>query len=126
MPTATVTVTALTTHQLALSPQIKRKLLLALRTYTELSAQAKALQLAKHKQSKIVEDIQTELGESHIEIEGFKATVVAPIRHTLDKKRFVALGGDLDILERAMVDQSGKAYVKITAPNIADDNDDES
>ena len=117
MPTATVAATATTTHQLVIAPQLKRKLLLALRTYVELGVQKKALDLARSKQSKIVEDIQVELGESSLDIEGFKSTIVAPVRHTLDKKRYVALGGDLDLLERSMVDTPGKSYVRITPPN---------
>ena len=116
MSLATV-ITATTTHQLKLAPQLKKKLLLALRTYVELGAQKKALDLARSKQSKIVEDIQVELGESSLDIEGFKSTIVAPVRHTLDKKRYVALGGDLDLLERSMVDTPGKSYVRITPPN---------
>ena len=124
MPTATVAVTATTTHQLVIAPQIKRKLLLALKTYTELSAQAKVLALAKKKQSGIVEGIQTELGESSIDIDGYKSTIVAPIRRVLDKKKFIALGGNLDIYEAAMIDTPSKAYPKITAPGIANDDDD--
>ena len=116
-------ITATTTHQLKLAPQLKKKLLLALRTYVELGAQKKALDLARSKQSKIVEDIQVELGESSLDIEGFKSTIVAPVRHTLDKKRYVALGGDLDLLERSMVDTPGKSYVRITPPGATYDDD---
>ena len=124
MPTATVAVTATTTHQLVIAPQLKRKLLLALKTYTELAAQAKVLALAKKKQGSIVEGIQTELGESSIDIDGYKSTIVAPIRKVLDRKRFVALGGDLDILDKAMIDTPSKAYAKITPPGKDHDADD--
>ena len=125
MPTATVSVTATTTHQIVIAPQIKRKLLLALKTYTELAAQAKVLELAKKKQGSIVEGIQTELGESSIDIDGYKSTIVAPIRKVLDRKRFVALGGNLDILDKAMIDTPSKAYPKITAPGeVKEDHDD--
>ena len=117
----TATATATTTHKLVLSPQLKRKLLLALRTYTELAAQAKVLTLAKKKQSSIVEEIQADLGESSIDIDGYKSTIVAAIRKVLDRKRFVALGGDLDILDKAMIDTPSKAYLKITAPGAVDD-----
>mgnify|MGYP001573967162 FL=1 len=125
MPTlaATASVTATTTHQLKLAPQLKRKLLLALKTYTELAAQAKVLALAKKKQSGIVEEIQTELGESSIDIDGYKSTIVAPIRKVLDRKRFVALGGDLAILDQAMIDTPSKAYPKITAPGAVNEED---
>ena len=123
MPIAALAVTATTTHQLVIAPQLKRKLLLALKTYTELTAQAKVLALAKKKQGSIVEEIQTELGESSIDIDGYKSTIVAPIRKVLDRKRFVALGGNLDILDQAMIDTPSKAYPKITAPGAADDDD---
>ena len=123
MPTATVAVTATTTHQLVIAPQIKRKLLLALRTYVELAAQAKVLKLAKKKQTKIVEAIQVELGETSLDIEGFKATLVAPVPKKLDRKLFVALGGNLELLDAAMVDNPSEPYVKITAPGVADDDD---
>ena len=124
MPTTAIALTATTTHQLTIAPQIKRKLLLALKTYTELSAQAKVLALAKKKQSGIVEGIQTELGESSIDIDGYKSTIVAPIRKVLDRKRFVALGGNLDILDQAMIDTPSKAYAKITAPGATNGDDD--
>ena len=123
MSTTAIALTATTTHQLTIAPQIKRKLLLALRTYVELAAQAKMLKLAKKKQTKIVEAIQVELGETSLDIDGFKVTLVAPVPKKLDRKRFVALGGDLGILDAAMVDNPSEAYVKITAPGVADDED---
>mgnify|MGYP001583975760 CR=1 FL=1 len=124
MPTMTTAVTATTTHQLVIAPQLKRKLLLALKTYTELAAQAKVLALAKKKQSGIVEGIQTELGESSIDIDGYKSTIVAPIRKVFDKKKFITLGGNLDIYEAAMVDTPRRAYAKITAPGATNGDDD--
>ena len=123
MPTTAIALTATTTHQLTIAPQIKRKLLLALKTYTELAAQAKVLALAKKKQGSIVEGIQTELGESSIAIDGYKSTIVAPIRKVLDRKRFVALGGDLEMLDKAMIDTPSKAYPKITAPGAVNEED---
>lgn len=119
----TASVTTTTTHQLVLKPTLKKKLLLALRTYVELRAERKALKLAQIKQAKIVEDIQVEVGESSLVVEGFKSTMVAPNRHQLNKKKFVALGGNLEILEAAMESKPGKAYPKITAPGEQDDDD---
>lgn len=121
----TTSVTATTAHQLVLKPTLKKKLLLALRTYVELGAQKKAIELARSKQSKIVEDIQVELGESSLDIEGFKSTIVAPIRKVLDQKQFVALGGNLDILDAAMIPTPGKSYMKITPPGGNGERDDE-
>lgn len=119
----TMEVTATTTHSLELKPTIKKRLLTALKTYVELSAQAKVLKLAKSKQASIVEEIQVELGESSLEVDGFKSTIVAGVSRTLDKKRFVQLGGRLDLLEAAMVDKPKKPYVKITAPGTSADED---
>ena len=119
----TATITATTTHQIKLSPSIKTKLLTALRTYVELAAQKKVIEHAQKLLRKTIEAIQVEVGESSLEIDGFKSTIVAPIRKTLDKKRFVALGGDLDILERSYVEQPGTSYVKITSPTGSNDDD---
>lgn len=123
MPKASVVAT--TTHELQIKPTVKRKLMTALKTYAVLAAQKKALKLAMQKESRIVEAIQVELGESSIDIEGFKATIVAPIKNKFDKQRFVTLGGDLDIFEKAHIATPGKSYVKITAPGAKDGDDDE-
>lgn len=118
-------VTATTTHTITIEPKLRRQLLKELRLWAELHAQEKAIKLAKAKHAKTVEDIQTEVGESTLDLEGFKSTIVAPMRKKLDKKKFVALGGKLDLLEKATVETPGKAYVKITPPGGKDEEEDE-
>lgn len=114
---------ATTTHEVVLKPAVRRQLLKELRLWAELHAQEKAIKLAKSKHAHAVESMQTELGESSIDLEGFKSTIVAPMRSSLDKKKFVALGGKLEILEKATVQVPGKSYLKITAPGAGKDED---
>lgn len=116
-------ITATTTHQITITPAVKRQLLKELRLWAELHQQEKAIKLAKTKHAKAVEAIQTELGESSVDLEGFKSTIVAPIRKKFDKIKYVQLGGKLDIYDGAMVDTPGKAYLKITPPGAGDEDD---
>ncbi len=120
-----LTATATTTHELQLKPAVKKRLLTELRAYADLAAQRKAIDEKMAGCRGVVEEIQIELEESSIELEGFKSTLVAPIRKVFDRKKFVRLGGDLAIYESAQVSAPGKAYVKITAPGTKseDDND---
>ena len=67
-----------------------------------------------------VADIQTELEESSIELDGFKSTLVAPMKSVFDKKTFVRIGGRLDLIEAATSKVPGKIYVRITPPGAAD------
>ena len=57
-----------------------------------------------------------ESGEQSLAIDGFKSTMVFPNRSKLDKKKFVALGGSLELLEKATVSTPGKPYVKVSLP----------
>lgn len=130
MPKGSLTVETTVTakHELKLSPALKKKLMTALKTYAELQEQAKAIEAAKKKQADIVEDIQVDLGESSISIEGFKATIVTAFRKAKTwKQTFVKMGGDIEILNRAEEASKvpGKAYVKITPPGGSDSDDDE-
>lgn len=102
---------------LRLTSQLKYRLMQALQAYVSLQAQAKLIDESKRVQLSTIQDIHAELGVGTLEVEGFKSTFVAPVRRILDKKRFVALGGDLALLEQAMVDQPGTSYVKVTPPH---------
>ena len=64
----------------------------------------------------MVAEIHAELEESSVEIEGFKSTLVAPMKSMFDKKKFVRLGGRLDLIEAATSKVPGKIYVRITPP----------
>lgn len=112
MPTLTATTT--TTQTVTLTPSLRKKLLLALRTYTSLKDQEKVAKAAKDKQRGIVGECLEEVGESTLKFEGYTATYVAPVKKMLDRKRFVQLGGDLAMLDAAYVEQLVNPYVKIS------------
>ena len=120
MPALATTITATTSHELKLSPVIRRRLVTWLRSYQELAAKRTAIEAEMALCRTGVAEIQTELEESSIELEGFKSTLVAPMKSVFDKKTFVRLGGRLDLIEAATSKVPGKVYVRITPPGAAD------
>ena len=114
------TVTATTSHELKLSPAVRRRLVTELRNYQTLAARRSDIDVQMTNCRAAVAEIQTELEESSVEIEGFKSTLVAPMKSVFDKKKFVRLGGRLDLIEAATSKVPGKVYVRITPPGAAD------
>lgn len=124
MPRAAATVVATTTHEVALKPAVKKRLLMECKAYAALKAQKEVLDAAMKKHRGSVEGILTELGESSLHIDGFTTTIVAPMKKKFDPKKFVQLGGDIDVYNAANIDTPQKSYVKITPPG-AKEHDDE-
>lgn len=120
----TTVVTATTSHEIKLSPRLKRRLLTELKTYHALKSQRDALDSAMKKHRGNVEEVLSEAGESSIGVDGYKATLVAPIRRKLDPKKLVSLGVSTDIIDRATVESSGTPYVKVTCPGEKDHEED--
>lgn len=121
MPTTSIT--AIATTEIKLQPSLKAKLLTAIQLYLECGNKIRALKAGQAFQAKTIEDIQVDLGESSLDIDGYKSTIVAGTTKSLDKKKFVALGGRLDLLEAAMVEKPKKPYVRITAPGASEGED---
>ncbi len=109
-----LTATATTTHELQLKPAVKKRLLTELRTYADLAVQRKAIDEKMAGCRGVVEEIQTELEETSVELEGFKSTIVAPMCTTFDKKKFVRLGGDLAIYENVSGERTTQATVRVS------------
>ena len=110
-------VTTTTTTEVTIKPAIKRKLRNELQVYGELKAQRDAIDLAMESHRKNVGAILVEAEEQSLTLEGVgKATMVFPVRKTLDKKLFVAQGGTLTQLENASPAKPGRPYVKISLP----------
>lgn len=116
MPKLSPTVTVSTTKEVRLEPKLRRKLLLELRTYQTLKQTLDATQAAMDKHKATIAELRDSTGEMSIEIEGFKTTMVAPIRKVFDPKEFVANGGDLQIYNNSIKDVPSKPYEKITMP----------
>ena len=116
MPSLSVTTT--TTQVVKLSPALKKKLLLKCKTYASLKLQRDAADLAMTKQRTEVEFIMEEAGESKLEIEGFKTTLIAPVKKgKFNPKKAIALGITTEQIEKSMdPDTPGKSYIKISVP----------
>ena len=87
-----------------------------LRNYQDLATKRTEIETYMANCRAEIAEIQTELEESSVEIEGFKSTLVAPMKSVFDKKKFVRLGGRLDLIEAATSKVPGKIYVRITPP----------
>lgn len=119
MPAATLTAT--TTQQIKIAPGLKTKLSKALQTYAGLRDQRKAADSAMKKTRGSIEDILGEIGESNLSLNGFKTSLVAPVRTTLSEAKLLALGVDPDIIAKAKVSTPTTPYVKVTCPGEKDD-----
>lgn len=118
------TVTATTTHEIKLRPEIKRKLLTELRAWAELRTQQKALKAAIAKHVARVRELRESTGERKLEIEGFKLTDVSGTTTKLDEKALmVKFDLTQDQIDSCKITKPKKSYEKITAPGDNDDDE---
>lgn len=110
------TVTTTITEEVKLRPSLKAKLLRELRTYAELRAQVKALELAMDKHKATIGGLREEAGVNSLALEGFHVTLVSPMRSTLDKMKLIAMGVTTEMLEEATTVKPGRPYEKISIP----------
>lgn len=119
------TPTVTTTKQVKLAPQLKKKLLVAMKEHAAIAAQIKVLEFAKKGKRDKVEDILVnEIGEESLSIDGYKATFISPIKTRLDKAKLIAQGVTMAQIEMATITTPGKSYTKITAPGAAENEED--
>lgn len=123
MPRMETSVVATTTHEVKLAPSLRRKLLQEFKIYAQLKTQLDTIKSAMDKHKGNIAALRDETGEMSLSLEGFKTTLVAPIRKKFDKKVFVREGGDLAIYEAAMVDVPSAPFEKITCPGSRDGDD---
>ena len=116
MPNTSLEVEATTTKEIKIKPAVRRKLLMELRAYAALKEQHRVIEHALDKHKTVIGEIRDETGEQAITIEGFSICLVAPVRKKFDPKKFVTLGGDLEIYNEANVDTPSKPYNKISCP----------
>lgn len=113
--------TVSTTKKITLRPLLRRKLLLSLRTYANLKGQIDALKSALEKQKGVIGALREETGEQSLSLEGFTITQVTAIRKKFNPKKFVTLGGDLEIYNQAQEEVPSKPYEKITVPGATEE-----
>jgi len=115
MPTMTATVT--TSKEVKLSARITRRLLTELSAYQGLKAQLDSIKTAMDGHKATIEALRAETGESSIELNGFKVSLVQPAgRACLDKKRLLESGVTMAQLEQGTVVKPVKGYCKVTVP----------
>ncbi len=116
MPKVAQTVTVSTTQEMVLAPQVRLRLLRELKAYQQIQSQIKALEEAADKHKGVIAGIRNDTGEMSIQLEGFTSTLVAGSRKKFNEKKYVSLGGDLDLYNKAVEKKPSKPYEKITCP----------
>lgn len=113
---AKISVTTTTTEEVLLTTKQRHKLLQELKIYQELKQQRDAIELAMEKHKTAIGAIRDETGEMSLSVDGFKTTLVAGSRKKFDPKKYVTLGGDLDLYNRSVKTTPVKPFEKITCP----------
>lgn len=121
MPRLSVTTTVV--EQVKLSPKLKRELQTTLKDYAGHHTNAKLYEGKAKACRGRVEEIMEEAGETALEVDGFKATLIAPVRKTLNIKKLIAKGVSMDIIDACYDETPGTAYVKVTVPGAKGDDD---
>lgn len=119
MPKLSVTTTV--TQQAKLTPALKKELLTKMQEHAKLHVVEKNAKAGKKKIAGRVEEIMEVAGETMLEVNGFKSTLIAPVKKSLNIKKLIAKGVSLDLINSCYDETPGTAYVKITAPGASDD-----
>lgn len=93
--------------------EIAQKLAVALSAYHDFKLQRDLLDEQMKKESKKIQAEMELLGVEKLEVEGTPCTIVGGYTKTLDKIKFVELGGSLKTLESATVSKPRKKYLRI-------------
>ena len=111
-----LTMTATATTELKIAPALKRRTLQTLKTYADLKRERDALDAEMDKCKGVLGDTLDSLGESAIELDGYKVTRVAGTYKKLNEQKLVELGCAVAWIREATEDRPKKAYTKVTVP----------
>jgi hypothetical protein len=104
-----------------LSPKLRQALMTKLTAYRQLADQKKAVVAKLEALTEELGLLRDEAEEMSVTLEGYGTiTLVAGTYKSFNKKRYVALGGELAIYDQAMEDKPRKAYNKITVAGVED------
>lgn len=117
-----LSVTATVTQQVKLTPKLKRELKTQCQEYAALHVTEKTAKAAKKVINGRVEEIMEIAGETMLEVDGFKTTLVAPVKRSLNIKKLIAKGVSIDTINDCYDETPGTAYVKISAPGQKDED----
>ena len=118
----TPTITTTTKTELHIAPSLKRKTMQTLRVYADLKAQRDTLDHAIEKAKATLGETLTAVGESSIELDGFKLTRVdGQTYKKLNEQKLVELGCAIAWIREATENHPKKAYVKVTIPGAKEE-----
>ncbi len=119
MPTITVS----TTQEVRISPTLQKKLRTELTAYAALRTELKSIESKMDASKAKIEAVREETGEQKLEIDGYSVCIVAPIRKKFSAKKFVSIGGDLALYNRAVENVTSSPYTKVTCPGSKSDDE---
>lgn len=117
------TVTCTTQTEVKISPSIQKRLRTELTAYAALRTELKSIEAKMDASKAKIEAVREETGEQKLEIDGYSVCIVAPIRKKFNPKKFVSLGGDLEIYRQAEENVTSKPYCKVTCPGLKSDDE---
>jgi hypothetical protein len=109
------------THEVKLSPILTKNLRKSLLAYADLKRERDEVEAKITHHKGVVEHTLDELGESSLDFEGYKMTIVSQVRKSIDQKRLLELGVTMDVIEAATVEKPTKPYPRITCPGVEDE-----
>jgi hypothetical protein len=99
--------------KLNLSPEVGERLSALAGTYCELAEQVRILKQQMKDEAAKVFALMEDEGIEKCRVDGQPLCIVRGVSSSLDKMKFVELGGSLEMLKNATVSKPKKAYVKI-------------
>lgn len=116
--------TAIVTEEITIEPKLKKRLMLKFQTIADLKAQRALLQEQIAAEVADIRELREQVGVESLSLDGgYTTTNVKGTSKSLDKKKFVSLGGSLQMLENATVWKSKREYELVTTPGVEDSND---
>lgn len=116
MPKMQQTVTATTTQEITIAPKLRLKLLTKFKLYEQQKLLLDSVQEKLDAIKAEIAEIRDETGETSLELDGYKTTLVAGERKKFNPKKFIAAGGDLAIYQQAIEIKLNKPYEKVSGP----------
>ena len=96
-------------------------MLTELRTYGALKEQRDAIDAAMNKHKEAIGQLRESTGENSIAIDGFKISLVMPVRKVLSHAKLIELGCAAAWIEEATESKPTRPYEKITVPGGGDE-----
>lgn len=108
--------TVTTTKEITLKPTTKRKLLTELKAYAALKKQQDEIDESMSVHKATIGELRESTGEDAIALDGFKVSLVSPVRKVLNHKKLIELGCAVAWIEEATESKPSKSYEKVSCP----------